>query len=448
MSTYVVTEADETHLLRVVETATDADGGPTTTSTSSPTSAVIDATPTLSVTISGAALDGQTLKATGIANSGDATISYQWQVLNNTTWRNINGATSSSYFVTEANEGHQLRVVATSVDPDGGGASATSAATAIVTDPAPTLTIGSSSLFVPAHGAVLLPISVSGFDVDDRVTVTITGLSTFETITVGGSNQTFAGSSLTFTAAQITRGLTLHSTFVGSGQPENILTVTATNATAGEGQTSPAQTIAVTVNAVIAKPVTITTVKDTNIFIPVSTLLTGGASSVVPVATISSVGNATNGTVAFNQTSGTIVFTPNAGFVGNATFTYTIISGKLTSSAAVTVNVTAAAAPRAVAGVPAVIRMPAAQTVNIKIADLLGSASGGLIFEGVLQTSVGTVTVTQIRHCQYCIRRPGTKARGHLVLCRRWPHSIAPPNRYPLGERGSEGAADRRVGQQ
>ena len=392
-STYAVTEADETHLLRVVETATDADGGPTTTSTSSPTSAVIDATPTLSVTISGAALDGQTLKATGIANSGDATISYQWQVLNNTTWRNINGATSSSYLVTEANEGHQLRVVVTSLDPDGGGASATSAATAIVTDPAPTLTIGSSSLFVPAHGAVLLPISVSGFDVDDRVTVTITGLSTFETITVGGSNQTFAGSSLTFTAAQITRGLTLHSTFVGSGQPENILTVTATNATAGEGQTSPAQTIAVTVNAVIAQPVTITTVKDTNIFIPVSTLLTGGASSVVPVATISSVGNATNGTVAFNQTSGTIVFTPNAGFVGNATFTYTIISGKLTSSAAVTVNVTAAAAPRAVAGVPAVIRMPAAQTVNIKIADLLGSASGSLIFEGVLQTSVGTVTV-------------------------------------------------------
>jgi len=39
-----VTEADETHVLRVVETATDSDGGPSATSTSAPTSAVADIT--------------------------------------------------------------------------------------------------------------------------------------------------------------------------------------------------------------------------------------------------------------------------------------------------------------------------------------------------------------------------------------------------------------------
>ena len=41
-STYVVQESDEGHVLRVVETATDGDGGQTTTSTSTPTAAVTD----------------------------------------------------------------------------------------------------------------------------------------------------------------------------------------------------------------------------------------------------------------------------------------------------------------------------------------------------------------------------------------------------------------------
>ena len=43
--------------------------------------------------------------------------------------------------MTEANEGHQLRVIATSSDPDGGGTSATSAATAVVTDVPPSLSV-------------------------------------------------------------------------------------------------------------------------------------------------------------------------------------------------------------------------------------------------------------------------------------------------------------------
>ena len=60
-STYTVTEADETHLLRVVETATDSDGGPATTSTSAPTTAVTDITLafTTAASITGTAQEGQ-----------------------------------------------------------------------------------------------------------------------------------------------------------------------------------------------------------------------------------------------------------------------------------------------------------------------------------------------------------------------------------------------------
>ncbi|WP_201455999.1 beta strand repeat-containing protein, partial [Bradyrhizobium macuxiense] len=142
-STYVVTEADETHVLRVVETATDSDGGPTVTSTSAATSAVIDITPTLSTpVISGTAQEGQVLTATAaVANDADATVSYQWQALVGGTWTTLigNGATTLSYTVQEADEGRQLRIVATSMDTDGSGTSAFSAATSAVTDITPTL---------------------------------------------------------------------------------------------------------------------------------------------------------------------------------------------------------------------------------------------------------------------------------------------------------------------
>src|ERR1700740_3363238 len=60
-SSYTVAEADEGHVLRVVETATDADGGPSTTSTSAATSAVSDIPLafTSAAAISGTAQEGQ-----------------------------------------------------------------------------------------------------------------------------------------------------------------------------------------------------------------------------------------------------------------------------------------------------------------------------------------------------------------------------------------------------
>ena len=86
------------------------------------------------MTVSGTAQEGQKLTATAVANDADAVVSYQWQSLSGTTWSNISGATTSTYTATEGDEGHQLRVVATSTDSDGGGTTANSSATASVVD--------------------------------------------------------------------------------------------------------------------------------------------------------------------------------------------------------------------------------------------------------------------------------------------------------------------------
>src|SRR5204862_325839 len=112
-STYTVVEADEGHLLRVVETATEADGGPSTTSTSAPTGAVSDITLafTTAASISGTAQEGQVLTAVnGTLNDSDAAVTGPYSTRFGS---NISGATSSTYTVVEADEGHLLRVVET-----------------------------------------------------------------------------------------------------------------------------------------------------------------------------------------------------------------------------------------------------------------------------------------------------------------------------------------------
>ena len=240
---YTVQEADEGHQLRIVATSTDSDGSGTL-ATSASTAAVTDIAPTLAVTIVGIPQDGQTLTAVAIANDSDAVVSYQWQTLTQQGWKNIKGATSANYVVQESDEGNNLRVIATSSDSDGAGTSAISGATAAVVDPPPTLTILQPSLFVAAGGSVPLGISVSGFDADDKVSVTITGLASYETIIVG--HKTFSGASVTLTAAQVNSGLTLQSTYTGTGRPVNTLSVTAANLKTGEEATSSVQSITIT----------------------------------------------------------------------------------------------------------------------------------------------------------------------------------------------------------
>lgn len=70
----------------------------------------------------------------------------------------------------------------------------------------------------------------------------------FETITADDGQPPVKkiGANYTFAAADVNNGLTLHSSFRGTGHPVNALTVTATNSTVGESATSSPQTITVT----------------------------------------------------------------------------------------------------------------------------------------------------------------------------------------------------------
>src|SRR5262249_21329015 len=111
----------------IVATCAETDGtGPTTHSAATAT-----VTSGLSATVSGTAQEGQTLTA----NPGGAVTGYQWQSFIGGTWTNISGATSSTYVVQEADEGHQLRVHVTS-----SGGSADSAATSAASCISATLT--------------------------------------------------------------------------------------------------------------------------------------------------------------------------------------------------------------------------------------------------------------------------------------------------------------------
>ena len=113
------------------------------------------------------------------------------------------------------------------------------------TDPvAPALTVADNSLSVSPGGQLSLGIGVSVPNAGDDVSVKISGLPKYETITDTLDGKTFSGSSVTLTAAEVNSGLTLNNSYHGHGHPTATLTVTATDAT-GTPVTSTAQTITV-----------------------------------------------------------------------------------------------------------------------------------------------------------------------------------------------------------
>jgi large repetitive protein len=86
-------------------------------------------------TISGTAQEGVTLSASGAVATGGAAPTFQWQEsFGGTNFVAINGATGSTYTLTEADIGAQLRVVATTLASDGFRTVAISGDTATVTD--------------------------------------------------------------------------------------------------------------------------------------------------------------------------------------------------------------------------------------------------------------------------------------------------------------------------
>jgi hypothetical protein len=121
----------------------------------------------------------------------------------------------------------------------------------------PTLAIASTSLTVLAGGSVSLGITATPVDPDDRVSVKINGVPSYERITApsgdtvsrqlqsnGTYNWTITESAST--AGKPLTGLTLSSSYTGTGHPVAPLTVTASNTTSGETANSASQTLTVT----------------------------------------------------------------------------------------------------------------------------------------------------------------------------------------------------------
>jgi len=114
---------------------------------------------------------------------------------------------------------------------------------------APVLTVADSTLSVTGRGGTVdLGVNVTTTDPNDAVTVNITGLPKYETITDKLDGQTFGGKNITLTAAQVDSGLTLQSNYRGGGHPVATLTLTATanDPSTGAITTSAPQTITVT----------------------------------------------------------------------------------------------------------------------------------------------------------------------------------------------------------
>jgi hypothetical protein len=121
----------------------------------------------------------------------------------------------------------------------------------------PALAIASTSLTVLAGGSVSLGITATPVDPDDRVSVKINGVPSYERITApsgdnvsrqlqsnGTYNWTITESAST--AGKPLTGLTLSSSYTGTGHPVASLTVTASNTTSGETASSASRTLTVT----------------------------------------------------------------------------------------------------------------------------------------------------------------------------------------------------------
>jgi hypothetical protein len=121
----------------------------------------------------------------------------------------------------------------------------------------PALAIASTLLTVMAGGSVSLGITATPVDSDDRVSVKINGVPSYERITAPSgdnvsrqlqSNGTYNWTITESASAAGTplTGLTLSSSYTGTGHPVANLTVTASNTTSGEAASSASQTLTVT----------------------------------------------------------------------------------------------------------------------------------------------------------------------------------------------------------
>jgi RTX calcium-binding nonapeptide repeat (4 copies) len=223
--TYGVTEANEGHQIRVRAWTSDPDNSSTANVTSAATATVTDITLafTSAASISGGAHEGHTLTAVnGTLNDADAAVTgYQWQELISGTWTNIGGATSQTYLVTEANEGHQIRVIETATDTDSdGGPPVTSTSDA---------TAGVGHLLVVGNGGyATIQAAVDAAANGD--TILISAGTYREQVTVSGKNITLqgAGAGQTIIESPDAASLVSHATDTNSTRPTKYAVITVT----------------------------------------------------------------------------------------------------------------------------------------------------------------------------------------------------------------------------
>jgi hypothetical protein len=135
-STYTLGVGDEGLQIRVLVTATNADG--TASAASSATPAVAGAPPAATVrpAIAGAAVRGSTLTSTrGTWDGAGNLYAYQWQRDSGSGYTDIPGATTSSYALAVADEGAKVRLVVTASNPDTSVAAASDPTAVVVSSP-------------------------------------------------------------------------------------------------------------------------------------------------------------------------------------------------------------------------------------------------------------------------------------------------------------------------
>ncbi|MCC6302830.1 MAG: tandem-95 repeat protein [Gammaproteobacteria bacterium] len=180
-------------------------------------------------------------------------------------------------------------------------------------------------------GSISNPLDVlandSDPDVGDTLTITAVGA------TSNGGTVTNNGTSLSYSPASGFNGSESFGYTISDGVATATATVTVNVIAANTPPTATGDTLSVRVNS------------SGNVL---NVLANDSDPDVGDTLTITAVGAASNGgTVTNNGTS--LGYTPASGYTGNETFSYTITDGKVTATAAVTVNVTAGNTAPAVA---------------------------------------------------------------------------------------------------
>src|SRR6202007_206466 len=147
-----------------VHTSLTDDTGQSVSADSNALAKVAHCRPPLAVSISGNAVEGQTLTATPVQTSDEAeTVHYQWQSsADGTHWSAIAGAAdASSYTLGEGDENLQIRVHPSLTDDTGQSVSADSNALGKVVDAAPTLSVSIGGNAVEGLTLTATPVQTS-----------------------------------------------------------------------------------------------------------------------------------------------------------------------------------------------------------------------------------------------------------------------------------------------